>query len=103
MIGVGVVMGVGIVRSEILDQVDDDDDDGLPRTKKRAERRSTPPHAVCTSFPKGPSMICYPSQQAGWKDTVHAVGGHVTSIVVRFPTADELGFDPDAIFSSDPT
>ena len=28
---------------------------------------------------------------------------HVTSIVVRFPTADELGFDPDAIFSSDPT
>ncbi|MDL9935782.1 copper oxidase, partial [Gordonia sp. ABSL1-1] len=35
--------------------------------------------------------------------TVHAVAGHVTSIVVRFPTADELGFDPDAIFSSDPT
>ncbi|NKX78042.1 multicopper oxidase domain-containing protein [Gordonia amicalis] len=41
--------------------------------------------------------------EAGWKDTVHATGGHVTSIVVRFPTADELGFDPDAIFSSDPT
>lgn len=41
--------------------------------------------------------------EAGWKDTVHAVGGHVTSIVVRFPTAEELGFDPDAIFSSDPT
>ena len=36
MIGVGVVMGVGIVRSEILDQVDDDDDDGLPRTKKKS-------------------------------------------------------------------
>ncbi|MCZ4581204.1 multicopper oxidase family protein [Gordonia amicalis] len=41
--------------------------------------------------------------EAGWKDTVHATGGHVTSIIVRFPTADELGFDPDAIFSSDPT
>lgn len=41
--------------------------------------------------------------EAGWKDTVRATGGHVTSIIVRFPTADELGFDPDAIFSSDPT
>ncbi|WP_035719311.1 multicopper oxidase family protein [Gordonia shandongensis] len=41
--------------------------------------------------------------EAGWKDTVRAPGGHVTSIIVRFPTADELGFDPDAIFSSDPT
>ena len=41
--------------------------------------------------------------EAGWKDTVRAAGGHVTSILVRWPTADELGFDPDAIFSSDPT
>nr|WP_245551665.1 multicopper oxidase domain-containing protein [Gordonia hirsuta] len=41
--------------------------------------------------------------ERGWKDTVHAIAGHVTSIIVRWPTADELGFDPDALFSSDPT
>ena len=49
MIGVGVVMGVGIVRSEILDQVDDDDDDGLPRTKK--ERSAEAPRPL----DRGPS------------------------------------------------
>ena len=43
MIGVGVVMGVGIVRSEILDQVDDDDDDGLPRTKKERSAEAPRP------------------------------------------------------------
>ena len=49
MIGVGVVMGVGIVRSEILDQVDDDDDDdGLPRTQK--ERSAEAPRPVGTSL-----------------------------------------------------
>lgn len=36
--------------------------------------------------------------EAGWKDTVRVDGGTVTRIVVRFPTADELGFDPDATF-----
>ena len=49
MIGVGVVMGVGvgIVRSEILDQVDDDDDDDVPpRTKK--ERSAEAPRPVGT-------------------------------------------------------
>ena len=45
MIGVGVVMGVGVVgvRSEILDQVDDDDDDGLPRTKKERSAEAPRP------------------------------------------------------------
>jgi hypothetical protein len=45
-------MGVGIVRSEILDQVDDDDDDdddGLPRTKK--ERSAEAPRPL----DRGPS------------------------------------------------
>ena len=42
MIGVGVVMGVGIVRSEILDQVDDDDD-GPPRTKKERSAEAPRP------------------------------------------------------------
>ena len=37
--GVGVV-GVG---SEILDQVDDDDDDGLPRTKKERSAEAPRP------------------------------------------------------------
>ena len=40
MIGVGVVMGVGIVRSEILDQVDDD---GLPRTQKERSAEAPRP------------------------------------------------------------
>ena len=45
-------MGVGIVRSEILDQVDDDDDDddddGLPHTKK--ERSAEAPRPVGTGL-----------------------------------------------------
>lgn len=41
--------------------------------------------------------------ESGFKDTVRADPGTVTSIIVRFPTADELGFDPDAVFSGDPT
>ncbi|WP_280303591.1 multicopper oxidase family protein [Nocardia neocaledoniensis] len=36
--------------------------------------------------------------EAGSKDIVRVDGGTVTSIVVRFPTAAELGFDPDAPF-----
>ncbi len=37
--------------------------------------------------------------ESGWKDTVRIDGGTVTRIIVRFPTAEELGFDPDALFS----
>lgn len=37
--------------------------------------------------------------EAGWKDTVRVDGGTVTRIIVRFPTAEELGFDPDATFA----
>ena len=36
--------------------------------------------------------------ETGWKDTVRCPRGQVTSIVVRWPTAGELGFDPDAPF-----
>ncbi|MGW0324650.1 multicopper oxidase family protein [Nocardia sp. NPDC003183] len=36
--------------------------------------------------------------EAGRKDIVRVDGGTVTSIIVRFPTAAELGFDPDATF-----
>ncbi|AYJ47117.1 copper oxidase [Rhodococcus sp. P1Y] len=38
--------------------------------------------------------------EAGAKDTVNTYPGTVTRILVRFPTADELGFDPDATFSA---
>ena len=43
--GVGVVVGVGVVggRSEILDPSDDDDDDGLPRTKKERSAEAPRP------------------------------------------------------------
>ncbi|MCD2107908.1 multicopper oxidase domain-containing protein [Rhodococcus erythropolis] len=48
-------------------------------------------------FLAGPMSPAAP-WESGWKDTVRADGGTVTRIVVRFPTADELGFDPDALF-----
>ncbi|WP_235681061.1 multicopper oxidase family protein [Tomitella gaofuii] len=41
--------------------------------------------------------------ERGWKDTVLVPGGSVTRIIVRFPTAEELGFDPDAPFSAAPS
>ncbi|MEV5837663.1 multicopper oxidase domain-containing protein [Nocardia sp. NPDC052112] len=36
--------------------------------------------------------------ESGWKDIVRVDGGTVTRIIVRFPTGEELGFDPDAPF-----
>ncbi|MFR9749669.1 multicopper oxidase family protein [Nocardia sp. 004] len=41
--------------------------------------------------------------ESGWKDTVQVKGGTVTRIIVRFPTEEELGFDPDAPFSRLPS
>jgi spore coat protein A, manganese oxidase len=38
--------------------------------------------------------------EAGWKDTVRVEGNTITRIIVRFPTAAELGFDPDATFGN---
>lgn len=37
----------------------------------------------------------------GWKDTVRCPPAQITRILVRFPTQEELGFDPDAIFGTD--
>ncbi|MCU1648073.1 MAG: cotA, partial [Nocardia sp.] len=37
--------------------------------------------------------------ETGAKDTVVAPTGMVTRVSITFPTADELGFDPDAMFS----
>ena len=36
-------VGVGMMRSEILDPSDDDDDDGLPRTKKERSAKAPRP------------------------------------------------------------
>lgn len=36
--------------------------------------------------------------ERGWKDTVRCPPGTVTRVAVRWPTAEELGFDPDAAF-----
>lgn len=36
--------------------------------------------------------------ESGWKDTVRTQGNSITRIAVRFPTAGELGFDPDATY-----
>ncbi|MGB3771058.1 MAG: multicopper oxidase domain-containing protein [Rhodococcus sp. (in: high G+C Gram-positive bacteria)] len=48
-------------------------------------------------FIAGP-MVPPAPWEAGWKDTVRVDGGTVTRVVFRFPTADELGFDPDKTF-----
>lgn len=36
--------------------------------------------------------------ETGWKDTVRCPRGQITRILVRWPTAEELGFDPDLPF-----
>jgi FtsP/CotA-like multicopper oxidase with cupredoxin domain len=38
--------------------------------------------------------------EAGLKDTVLCPVNTVTRVLIRFPTEDELGFDPDAVFAS---
>lgn len=48
-------------------------------------------------FLAGPLVAPAP-WESGWKDTVRIDGGTVTRIIVRFPTAEQLGFDPDALF-----
>ncbi|MFZ2175077.1 MAG: multicopper oxidase domain-containing protein [Rhodococcus sp. (in: high G+C Gram-positive bacteria)] len=40
--------------------------------------------------------------ESGWKETVRLDPYSVTRLIVRFPTADELGFDPDARFGRSP-
>ena len=50
-------------------------------------------------FLTGPPQAPHP-WESGAKDTVACPENMVTRILVRFPTADELGFDPDAKFRS---
>lgn len=52
-------------------------------------------------FLAGPGLPPVP-WESGWKDTVRLDPGTVTRIVVRFPTAEELDFDPDAVFPRPP-
>jgi FtsP/CotA-like multicopper oxidase with cupredoxin domain len=48
-------------------------------------------------FVTGPLRPAQP-WESGWKDTVRTDGNTITRIIIRFPTADELGFDPDETF-----
>ncbi|WP_216892957.1 multicopper oxidase family protein [Nocardia alni] len=57
--------------------------------------------------PSAENFLAGPEQppgawESGWKDIVRVEGGTVTRIIVRFPTAAELGFDPDATFPRSP-
>lgn len=54
-----------------------------------------PADRYLSGTPSGPAPW-----ESGWKDTVRVDGDTVTSVIVRFPTADELGFDPDAVFTA---
>ena len=56
--------------------------------------RWTPP---ADAFVTGPLQPADPTE-AGWKDTVRLDGNTITRIIVRFPNAAELQFDPDATF-----
>jgi spore coat protein A, manganese oxidase len=38
--------------------------------------------------------------ERGWKDTVRCPRGQITRVLVRWPTIDKLGFDPDAPFTA---
>ena len=55
--------------------------------------------------PKPDNYLVGPMQppapyELGWKDTVRCPPGQVTRFVVRWPTAAELGFDPDETFAT---
>jgi FtsP/CotA-like multicopper oxidase with cupredoxin domain len=54
-----------------------------------------PADKFLTGSPQAPA-----AWEAGPKDTIRCPQNMVTRFVVRFPTADELGFDPDAKFHS---
>ncbi|MBL1074591.1 multicopper oxidase domain-containing protein [Nocardia sp. 2] len=47
------------------------------------------------AFAAGPELWP-PAWELGWKDTVECPTDHITRIMVRWPTIEELGFDPDA-------
>lgn len=69
-----------------------------------AYTRRYPQPAIGTKWnPSADAFVTGPMQPAepwesGWKDTVRTDGNMITRIVMRFPTADELGFDPDETF-----
>ncbi|MGW4353462.1 multicopper oxidase family protein [Nocardia sp. NPDC004582] len=43
-----------------------------------------------------------PPWEAGWKDTVECPTDTITRVLVRWPSAAELGFDPDAVIAVPP-
>ncbi|WP_433564316.1 multicopper oxidase family protein [Nocardia sp. CA-151230] len=43
-----------------------------------------------------------PPWEAGWKDTIECPTDTITRIMVKWPSVDELGFDPDAVIPVPP-
>ncbi|MGE5224364.1 MAG: multicopper oxidase domain-containing protein [Omnitrophica WOR_2 bacterium] len=54
-----------------------------------------------TPFLQGPTMLPDPNE-AGWKDTIHALPGQVTRIAVRFAPMDNAINDPNLTYPFDP-
>jgi FtsP/CotA-like multicopper oxidase with cupredoxin domain len=48
-------------------------------------------------FVTGPEVAPEP-WETGWHDTIEAPPGQITRMLVRWPSEDDLGFDPDATF-----
>ena len=65
----------------------------LPRPESGIEWH---PHVdqFATESPTGPEFW-----ERGWKDTVRVPGFTITRVVVQWPRASELGFDPDATYT----
>lgn len=69
----------------------------LNRRPKKGTRWAPSAERFKTGRPLDPPLPV----EDGWKDTVRCPPGQITRILVRFPTAAELGFDPDRLFSAD--
>jgi spore coat protein A, manganese oxidase len=61
-----------------------------------SDRKWAPP---AEDYVSGPLEEPAPYER-GWKDTVRCPPGQITRVLIRWPTVEELGFDPDAPFSA---
>ncbi|NGO67225.1 multicopper oxidase domain-containing protein [Streptomyces sp. SB3404] len=61
----------------------------------RGTRWAPAPDRFLTGRPQRPA-----AWEGGPKDTVRCPVNSVTRVMIRWPTAEELGFDPDAVFTS---
>ncbi len=61
----------------------------------RNEKWNPDPTLFQTGFVTGPLAT-----ETGWKDTVWCPTGTITRVLVQFPSQAELGFNPDAVYTS---